>query len=176
MQPQSFLTLRFVKILLLILLGAFLLIVFVPGSSRVMGRIFLILMPIAAIGWTVLNFSFPKTKVTANEEHICFKRDFPSWHPFKKYYLHELIIPHAGWDNWIKVIRSPGQDTSKDYYLFFKEKHLRYVVQESHTGNLEPWVKKNFPDRPLETKRPFLFEKYEVLIDNLKERNRMRVF
>ncbi len=97
------------------------------------------------------------------------------WHPLKKYYLHELIVPHEGWDSWMKIIRS-NEDSAQYYYLFFKDQRLRFVAETAENGDLEYWIEKKFPDRPLETKRPFFFDKYGERIDNLKEKDRMKVF
>lgn len=165
------LTVRFVKRLLLGLLAAFMLSIFIPGFSRVIGYIF---MPAMIVVGLVFQLGFPKTEITVDETNIRFNRNFPGWYPWKKYYMQELIIPHTDWNAWIKIRISNGDAGVQNYYLFFMYERLCYAAKTAENGDLEYWVGKKFPDRPLQTKHSF--GKYEDRYDNLKERSRMQVF
>lgn len=171
MNPQPMITVRFVKRLLLGLLIAFLLVIFIPGSSRILGFIFI---PAVVLIGGLFQFGFPKTEVTVEEETISFKRNFPGWYPLKKYYLHELIIPHTGWNAWVKIRTSDGDGGVENYYLFFLYERLCFAAKTPEKSDMEYWIATKFPDRPLQTKHSF--RKYEDRYDNLKERHRMKVF
>lgn len=172
MKPKPMLTLLFVKRFFLVFIGGLILLFTFPQFGTIIWSIIFIT---GFLMLFLMQSSFPKTQITVDEETICFKRKFPSWHPLKKYYLHELIIPHADWDSWIKTIRS-NEDSAQYCYLFFKDQRLRFVAETLENGDLEYWIQKKFPDRTLETKHPFIFSKYDERIDHLKEKDRMKVF
>nr|WP_294860490.1 hypothetical protein [uncultured Fluviicola sp.] len=170
MKPQPMITVRFVKRLLSVLIGAFLLSMIFPGFATILGSIFI---PVITVVVLVFQAGFPKTEITVDEETICFKRNFPSWYPLSKYYMHELTVPHADWDNWIKIVLS-GEDSMHYYYLFLKDQRLRFAAETLENADLEYWIQKKFPDRPLQLTRSF--KKYRDCYENLKEKNRMKVF
>lgn len=170
MKPQSIITVRFVKRLLLVLVGGFILLMLFPSLSKAFEYLF---FPVALLTIATLQFIFPKTQITVDEETICFRRKFKDWNPLKKYYLHELIIPHADWDTWIKISLSDN-DTNKSYYLFFTDDRLSFVAETRESGDLEYWIEKKFPDRILQTK--YSFRRYRDRYDMLKEKKPMRVF
>lgn len=171
MKPQPMITVRFVKRILFVFIGGIVLLCLIPGFSSVLKYLFL---PVIILTMIVLQFGFPKTQITVDDETICFKRTFPNWYPLKKYYLHELTIPHSNWDNWIKVFLSDRKNNHQNYYLFFKNEHLCFAVETHQNSDLEYWIQKKFPERSLQTKNSF--RKYRDRYNTLKEKNRMRVF
>lgn len=170
MKPQSIITVRFVKRLLLGFVGGFVLLMMFPSLSKVFEYV---LFPIALLTIVVLQLLFPTTQITVDDETICFTRKFQDWNPLKKYYLHELIIPHSDWDSWIKISISTN-NTHKNYYLFFKDDSLNFIAETRKSGDLEYWIEKKFPDRILQTK--YSFRRYRDRYDTLKEKKPMRVF
>jgi hypothetical protein len=134
-----------------------------------------ILVSIGLVTVLVLQFSFPLTQVTVDDDLVSFKRQFPRWHPLKKYYLSELIIPHHSWDTWVRFTRN-NFEHSENYYLFFKAGKLRYAAETKLNGELEFWVEKKFPDRPLNLEYPSDGLKFGEAYNQLKEKNRMNLF
>lgn len=171
MKPQSMLTVRFVKRFLAVLIGAFLLIVFIPGISHIVGYT---LVSATLLTIAVLQWGFPKTQITVDEESIRFKREFQHWNPLKKYYLNELVIPHEQWDNWVKIFLTDVENNNQNFYLFFKDDRLCFAAETRQNGDLEYWIQQKFPDRILDTRHSF--KRYEDRYDRLKEKHRMRVF
>lgn len=170
MKPQSIITVRFVKRLLLVFVGGIILLMLFPSLSTVFEYVFL---PVALLTIIALQLLFPKTQITVDDENICFTRKFQDWNPLKKYYLHELIIPHADWDTWIKISLA-NNGTNKSYYLFLTDDRLSFVAETRTSGDLEYWIEKKFPDRILQTK--YSFRRYRDRYDTLKEKRPMRVF
>ncbi len=171
MKPQPMLTVRFVKRFLIVFLGGLALLFIFPDYSEIICSTVLI---IGVLLLWFLKGIFPKTQITVDEETIFFKREFPFRYPLKKYYLHELVIPHTSWDSWIKVIRSNEDNEASYYYLFFKDQRLRFVAGTTQNTDLEFWVQNKFPDRPLEVN--YRFGKFSDQYEQLKERNPMNVF
>lgn len=116
MKPQSIITVRFVKRLLLVFVGGIVLLMLFPSLSTVFEYVFL---PVALLTIIALQLLFPKTQITVDDENIYFTRKFRDWNPLKKYYLHELIIPHADWDTWIKISLSEN-NTKKTTTCFLQ--------------------------------------------------------
>jgi hypothetical protein len=174
MEPQPILTILFVKRFLLAFVGILILQFTFPQYSGILWGVFVVIGVLIVL---VFQFGFPKTQITVDEENISFKREFPAWYPLKKYYLHELIIPHTDWDTWVKVfLPRDNLNKIKCHYLFFKAQHLCFVVQTRENGNLEYWVQKKFPDRSLETEYSSSFGKHREMVDQLKEKDWMKVF
>jgi hypothetical protein len=171
MEPRPMLTVRFVKRLLIILISTLLLCMIFPGFSRILGYVFI---PALMISVVVLKTTFPKTQVTADNEQILFRREFPSWYPLKKYFLHELIIPHTEWNNWTRILVTDNEGDKHNYYLFFMDERLCFAAEAPQDRKLEYFVQSKFPDRPLFFKQSF--RKYQDRYDNLKDKKRKHVF
>ena len=165
------LTVRFVKRFLFLFIGGLVFFFSFPDYSEIIWGVVLIGGILIAL---ILQGGFPTTQITVDEDRISFKREFPSWHLLKKYHLLELIIPHSAWNNWIKLSLSDGEGGLQNFYLFFMDERLCFAAKTNENGDLEYWVQKKFPDRPLETKHSF--KKYEDRYDRLKEKDRMKVF
>lgn len=171
MEPKPMLTVRFVKCLLLVFVVIILLHFSLPPNSNILGYF---IGGAALLVMIFLQLGSPRIEVTVDDERIRFNRIYSNWSPLKKYYLNELVIPHSDWDSWVKIKVSDGEDDTVNYYLFFINERLCFAAKTAENNDLEYWVEKKFPDRPLQTK--YRFGKYEDRYDNLKERHRMKVF
>lgn len=171
MKPQPVLTVLFVKRFLALFTGGLILFFLFPDYSEMIWGVILIG---GTLIWWFLQGNFPKTRITVDEETISLRRTFPGWHPLRKYYLHELIIPHPDWNKWVKVRLSDEEGDIQNFYLFFLDERLRFSVKSQENGDLEYWVQQKFPDKPLEM--AFSFKKYRERYDHLKEKDRMKVF
>ncbi len=173
MQPKPMLTVLFVKrFLLVFILSLLALLIFHPYQ----GIVWYVLISITLLVVIILQINFPKNQITVDEESICFRRDFPSWHPLRHYFLNELIIKHTDWDSWLQTIRSHGDNNHDHLYLFLKDEKLVYSVKILQNGDLEYWIQKKFPDRPLETKYLLKYRRFHEDIQKLKEQDSTKVF
>ncbi|WP_430406341.1 hypothetical protein [Fluviicola sp.] len=165
------LTVLFVKRFLAVFVGFLVLQFAFPDYTEILWGIFAVT---GLLVFILLKSNFPTTQITVDEETIRFKREFPTWHLLKKYHLHELVIPHEDWNAWLKLVLPTENNDMIHYYLFFKDDRLRFVAETRENGDLEYWVQKKFPDRPLETE--FKFGKYQERVERLKDKDRMKVF
>lgn len=171
MKPKPILTVLFVKRFLLVFVGFLVLQLILPEYSAILAGIFAVT---GLLIFILLKSNFPTTQITVDEKAVCFKREFPTWHLLKKYHLHELVIPHTEWDTWLKLVLPTENNDMVYYYLFFKDDRLCFVAETRENGDLEYWVQKKFPDRPLETE--YKFGKYQERVERLKDKDPMKVF
>lgn len=152
MQPHPFLTVRFVKRFLMVFIGGILLLFIFPDYAEIIWGVILIGGVLTGL---FLQSSFPQTQITVDEETISFKREFPTWHPLRKYHLHELIVPHTAWNNWVKVSLSDEEGDIQNFYLFFRDTRLSFTAETTENSDLEFWVQTKFPERPLQITTSF---------------------
>ncbi|WP_294677171.1 hypothetical protein [uncultured Fluviicola sp.] len=165
-------TVRFVKRFLAVFFGYIILVFLLPAGFG--GILFHGLLITGILAVVVLKHGFPQTQVIVDETTIHFKREFPSWYFLKNYYLHDLVISHKEWNNWVKIRLSDREGSIQNFYLFFMDVKLCFAAETTENNDLEFWVQTKFPERSLQTANSF--RKYRDKYDTLKEKQRMRVF